>query len=520
MGISFNPISGTFDLTGPASGAATWTSTTATEAGLSTTGNTDGDVKVTLNTDYIWVWDGTSSRWVSVGVKSANIGAVPNASGYSLTDTNVGSNRTERTLVLQPADATYGGVVSTTTQSFAGNKTFSGIIFGDAGLDVTAVGASDTLALGTGNADIINIGRSGAIVNIIGTTNYQQVTDLLVSDKLITINDGGAAGSASGTGLEIEENALITGYVKTSGDRNSWTLLAPNTAGIVTITPGAGGFTINQGSHDALTLASVGSTPAAAGASLSGQQLTLQPADGTNPGVVSTTTQTFAGTKTFSSAPVLSSLTASLPLKLDVSNNVLSQAIALGGSEVSGTLTIGNGGTNSAAALNNNRVMQSSSGAIVEAAAITASRALVSDTNGIPTHSATTNTELGYVSGVTSAIQTQLDAKVIKSAGDISETPFVAADNQAIATDVTGLTFANATVRAFTTIVSIVRGATYQQLILDGIQKGAAWELSQSTTGDDCGLTFTITTAGQIQYTSTSTGNTATVKFRAFTLSV
>jgi hypothetical protein len=75
-----------------------------------------------------------------------------------------------------------------------------------------------------------------------------------------------------------------------------------------------------------------------------------------------------------------------------------------------GILSIVRGGTNSNTALSNNRVMQSSGGAIVEAAAITASRALESDANGIPVASATTATELGYVSGVTSAIQTQLDA--------------------------------------------------------------------------------------------------------------
>jgi hypothetical protein len=79
----------------------------------------------------------------------------------------------------------------------------------------------------------------------------------------------------------------------------------------------------------------------------------------------------------------------------------------------SGTaLPVANGGTNSTTALNNNRVMQSSGGAIVEAAAITASRALISDANGIPTHSSVTSTELGFVSGVTSAIQTQLNTKV------------------------------------------------------------------------------------------------------------
>lgn len=78
-------------------------------------------------------------------------------------------------------------------------------------------------------------------------------------------------------------------------------------------------------------------------------------------------------------------------------------------------LAVSRGGTNSGAALNNNRVMVSSGSAIVEAAAITANRALISDTNGLPTHSSVTATELGYLSGVTSAVQTQLDARVEES---------------------------------------------------------------------------------------------------------
>jgi hypothetical protein len=89
-------------------------------------------------------------------------------------------------------------------------------------------------------------------------------------------------------------------------------------------------------------------------------------------------------------------------------------SVALG-SAVSGTLPVANGGTNSGTTLNNNRVMKSSGGAIVEATAITANRALASDANGIPVHSSVTDTELGYVSGVTSAVQTQLDAKVAKT---------------------------------------------------------------------------------------------------------
>lgn len=98
---------------------------------------------------------------------------------------------------------------------------------------------------------------------------------------------------------------------------------------------------------------------------------------------------------------------------------------------VTGVLPVANGGTNSSTTLNNNRVIQSSGGALVEAAAITAARALISDANGIPTQSATTSTELGYVSGVTSAIQTQLNGKVAK-AGDTMTGSLILANQTAL----------------------------------------------------------------------------------------
>jgi len=63
-----------------------------------------------------------------------------------------------------------------------------------------------------------------------------------------------------------------------------------------------------------------------------------------------------------------------------------------------------------------------SSGVMSENAAITASRAVASDANGQLAASATTATELGYLSGVTSAIQTQLDSKVGLDASTILAT--------------------------------------------------------------------------------------------------
>jgi hypothetical protein len=62
--------------------------------------------------------------------------------------------------------------------------------------------------------------------------------------------------------------------------------------------------------------------------------------------------------------------------------------------------------------------------ALTKLAATTASRALVSDASGFITVASVTATELGYLSGVTSAIQTQLDAK---AAGAASSTDLAVA---------------------------------------------------------------------------------------------
>lgn len=106
------------------------------------------------------------------------------------------------------------------------------------------------------------------------------------------------------------------------------------------------------------------------------------------------------------------------------------------------------------------------------------------------------------------------------SPGDLSEGSFTAADNQSIPANITGFAFANGTVRSFDATVSIVRDTTYDAYKLYGIQKTASWELSQAFTGDVTGISFSITAAGQIQYTSTSTGFTSLIKFRAITTSV
>jgi len=174
---------------------------------------------------------------------------------------------------------------------------------------------------------------------------------------------------------------------------------------------GGGGSGVNS-------LTNVGSAPNAQAGTISGTLLTLQPADGTNPGALTAIAQNIGGNKTFLGDIIINgstTLNSSLNGPIRASSGLISTGSISLITEVSGILPIINGGTNSSSALNNNRFIISSGGAIVEQSALTANRAVQTDGSGLPAVSTTTSTELGYVSGVTSAIQTQIDGKVSKS---------------------------------------------------------------------------------------------------------
>ena len=110
------------------------------------------------------------------------------------------------------------------------------------------------------------------------------------------------------------------------------------------------------------------------------------------------------------------------------------------------------------------------------------------------------------------------------SVGDISETSFAVANNQTLAADITGFAFANASVQSFDAHVSVLIDAgtdLFESFRILGIQKNGVWDIAVEAVGDDSLVAFTITAAGQLQYTS---GNYAgfisgSIKFRAITTS-
>jgi len=111
------------------------------------------------------------------------------------------------------------------------------------------------------------------------------------------------------------------------------------------------------------------------------------------------------------------------------------------------------------------------------------------------------------------------------SPGDINEQNYSFSNSQATPESITGLVFSNAVVRSFKATVSVSIDADsniFEVFEINGIQKDTEWDITINSAGDVSDINFSITTSGQIQYTSANyTGFvTGVMKFRALTTSL
>ena len=273
-------------------------------------------------------------------------------------------------------------------------------------VNLATAAATQVVNIGTGaGVTTINIGGPQDTVVVAGSLTYVNTTDLAVSDKNIILNRNGAAASGFSTGISVEEAGANTAYIQTDGSRVSWALKAPASAGIVSITPGASGFTLNQGSHDPMTLGASSN-----GMSLTNQVLSLSAASSSSIGALSSADWTTFNAKqpamTGAATSIASAnLSNSVALVSDASGKVASSAVS--------AVELGYvSGVTSAIQAQISSKQATITGAASSIASVNLSNnaALVSDANGKVASSAITATELGYISGVTSSVQMQLDA--------------------------------------------------------------------------------------------------------------
>lgn len=708
--IVFNPFTSNFDYVGSSSGgSSTFLPPVQSETDLPIGSDPDGAVRVVKDTERVYVYNLTDSVWTDSGVLADTFSLSPTNEGIEVNQITDG-DIIRTAISVSPADATHPGSISINDQTFSGIKSFDD---GAKTNSIDVLNSGDTLALGISDAAIINIGSSISTTNLNGDVNVNNVTNLDVTDKLITTNVGGGVGSASDSGLQMQENGSITGFVKTSADRASMRIKAPANAGEILLNPStaavnsiissdatssrtytlpdvSGDFVLTEGdqiingnktftndistpgienssseeliSLDNEVITAVGGSTSvdwgnrrltASNSSSSvdwenralsdgvvGSQLNWSASGVQLPNLTASTVPYLDASQIITSSAVTptelgyvsgvtSAIQTQLNLKADKSIQILAGTGLSGGGDLSTNRTIsmpnvGTAGTYGSASnvpvlttdtqgrissvtntpivitagsitgfdesaqdavggilgttstvtltysdatpsiiadvndasitdtklttgINANKIgagsvdntefnyldgvtssiqtqLGSKQATITGAATtivtldLTTNRALISNGSGKVAVSTVTDTELGYVSGVTSSIQTQLNSLV--TSGDIGLTSFTAADNQVSPANITGLTFSNATIRSFEATVSIVRSSTYAQYKLNGIQKASSWEMTQNLVGDDTGLIFSVTTAGAIQYTSTSTGSTADVRFRAIITNV
>jgi collagen type VII alpha len=257
----------------------------------------------------------------STALTLAAVGAVPNANGATLTGT---------VLNLQPANVTNPGVVTTTVQEFAGNKSFTGLTkLGGAGVagygaEIVGSGGAWTTASWQKTLKVGVDGSSGAIIFPFSTINTTQMGIGSTNDGWLRTIRSNAADNTGTATYDLQINNIGNfglGNITPSAFANEKVLIAAGVANnsglrfnnLIAASPGVAGngkvlgldttgnviYVNDAGVGSATSLGAVGTTPNANGATLTAGVLNLEPATITTPGVVTTTTQSFAGLKAF-----------------------------------------------------------------------------------------------------------------------------------------------------------------------------------------------------------------------------
>jgi hypothetical protein len=204
-------------------------------------------------------------------------------------------------LLVQGRDETYGD------GEFIYLKGVASTAAGDLVCYLSSTGATVRAVIaGSGSSGPCAVAMSANVANqygwyqVSGAGPVKSATVLANTSLYLTATAGSVDDAVSA-------NNQVSGIVIKAADSGGYAtcqLARPSVVGL--------GGTTGANTGD-VTLAAVGAVPSDNGASLSGQVLTLQPADATHPGLVTTGAQSIAGAKTFSGAVVFGSTATRAP---------------------------------------------------------------------------------------------------------------------------------------------------------------------------------------------------------------
>jgi hypothetical protein len=205
----------------------------------------------------------------------------------------------------------------------------------------TSVGAEAMLSITTGtqntsigNQSLINttgnnnvgVGKSAGQTITTGSGNTILGTDADVAANNLSNATALGYGATVAASNRVQLGNTDVTNVKTSGTLTAGAITYPNTAGTngyYLKTDGSGTASWAAVSSGATSVGAIAGSSTAYGASITSGVLNLAPADGTNGGVVTTSAQTFAGAKTFSSDLTVNGITVGKGLNSIVNNTAI-----------------------------------------------------------------------------------------------------------------------------------------------------------------------------------------------------
>jgi hypothetical protein len=239
-------------------------------------------------TGYSFIGSSASGFWF------ANKSATPNFQSVEF-DLSSLTDATVRTYVMPNANGTLalvGGVGVGTVTSVAA------LTLGTSGTDLnSSVANGTTTPVITLNVPDASATNRGALSSANWTTFNNKENVLSFSSPLVRTLNTISIPAATST---INGYLSSTDWTTFNSKQNTITLTTTGTSGAATFISN----TLNIPQYTVLSLAAIGITPNANGASIVGSLLNLQPASASFGGVVTTGTQTFAGAKTFSGSSI------------------------------------------------------------------------------------------------------------------------------------------------------------------------------------------------------------------------
>ena len=367
-----------------------------------------------------------------------------------------------------------------------------------------------------------------ALISNINSTNITSNTIFITNGSLSatwnsnTIGNIITTGGNVGIATSVPNFTLdINGTFDVSNVNGTMVFASSGNVGINTTTPSykldvAGNLRATSGD---ITLGSLLATNISNTALTSGTIRASTLIDSPNISNMALTSGTIRASTLISSANIaVNIITGGTALITNISNTALTSGTILASTLISSaniTANLITGGTALVTNISNTSLTSGTIRATTLISSANLSTGIITAANLLNTNLSSSNVT---VSGTISTANLRSNLVVVGDTSVEFSGSFAASNNVTSASDITGISFSTSQIRSFTVTLAItISKATpnlFSQVVIEGVQKTTGWDLFTSEMGDDTGILFTMTTAGQLQYTSPNFVSWVSTTFR------